>query len=584
MNRKTADIRRLIAETGQVPVGMKLIRDTFNFKVIDKKNVVVEDVNGRDQKVMRVTGLFQEGDKPNANLRTYSTRDVLRPAVEAIQKDVERRAVLGEYDHPCITTPEFDALTPNGWKQFRDISIGDTVYSRVDGNMVESMVIGIVDKPFDGTVYDFDGRFIDTSFTGDHKVIMDTRNGKQVQATVSEIVRDRKSYNKHKIPKVAGWDGENPKYITIPAVDIAISKNRYKNDPTKDLQIKAEVFVSFLGLWLAEGSLVSNTGIFISQIKNDYLVEIEEMLSKFPQELKWEKHKKGYYLADIRLRKYLELLGNKYTKYVPENVKRLSAELLEHLVYWFQIGDGRKKHSRNEIFSVSKQLIDDLHECHVKSGGSGTRSIVEPKCDYEFAGHTIVATRKQVLHQLSLSDKSGIYLDDRFLKITPRQHTGNVYCLMTEHGSFYMKHNGHSFWTGNCDAKIHLDRVSHVITKLWIEDRKVYGEAEILHKLPLGACLRGLFEHKVEVGISSRGVGDMEIQESGGREYYRVMPGYSFVTWDAVAEPSVTGAILNIQESLQKRTKPIHENKARFSKGVYQAMLVREINDFFGLK
>ena len=62
------------------------------------------------------------------------------------------------------------------------------------------------------------------------------------------------------------------------------------------------------------------------------------------------------------------------------------------------------------------------------------------------------------------------------------------------------------------------------------------------------------------------------------------MPGYAFVTWDAVAEPSVSGAILNLQESLQKRTKPIHENKARFGKEIYQAMLVREINDFFGLK
>ena len=55
MNRNLADMRRLIAETGQLPDGMKLIRDTFNFKVLDKKDVVVEDVNGKEQKVMKVT-------------------------------------------------------------------------------------------------------------------------------------------------------------------------------------------------------------------------------------------------------------------------------------------------------------------------------------------------------------------------------------------------------------------------------------------------------------------------------------------------------------------------------------------------
>lgn len=134
------------------------------------------------------------------------------------------------------------------------------------------------------------------------------------------------------------------------------------------------------------------------------------------------------------------------------------------------------------------------------------------------------------------------------------------------------------------DAKIHLDRVSHLMTKVWMDGRKVYGEAEILHNLPCGACLRGLFEHKVRVGISSRGVGDMEVVESAGKELYRVMPGYTFVTWDAVAEPSVSGAILNIQEGLAKRLTPIQRDKNRLSPNAYQQLLVKEINKFFGLR
>lgn len=134
------------------------------------------------------------------------------------------------------------------------------------------------------------------------------------------------------------------------------------------------------------------------------------------------------------------------------------------------------------------------------------------------------------------------------------------------------------------DAKIHLDRASHLITKLWMDGRKVYGEAEILHKLPCGACLRGLFEHKVRVGISSRGVGDMEVAESHGQQIYRVMPGYTFVTWDAVAEPSVSGAILNIQEGLSRRVKAVSTVRNKFSPEVYQNMLVGEINKFFGIK
>lgn len=133
------------------------------------------------------------------------------------------------------------------------------------------------------------------------------------------------------------------------------------------------------------------------------------------------------------------------------------------------------------------------------------------------------------------------------------------------------------------DAKIHLDRVSHVMTKIWMEGKKVFGEAEVLHKLPMGAALRGLFEHKVRVGISSRGVGDMELVEHNGDEVYSVMPGYAFVTWDAVAEPSVDGAILRINESLERKIKPIRSKRKLFSEEAYQDILVKEINAFFGI-
>lgn len=134
------------------------------------------------------------------------------------------------------------------------------------------------------------------------------------------------------------------------------------------------------------------------------------------------------------------------------------------------------------------------------------------------------------------------------------------------------------------DAKIHLDRVSHLLTKVWLEGKKVYGEAEILHRQPCGAALRGLFEHKVQVGISSRGVGDMEMVERNGQELYHVMPGYAFVTWDAVAEPSVGGAILNIQESINRRIKPLKSQLTKIGEEAYNQLLVKEINRFFGLK
>ena len=105
------------------------------------------------------------------------------------------------------------------------------------------------------------------------------------------------------------------------------------------------------------------------------------------------------------------------------------------------------------------------------------------------------------------------------------------------------------------DAKIHLDRVSHLLTKLWMEGNEVLGEIEVLEKTPCGATLKALVESGVCVGISSRGVGDMEVTMVEGQEYYKVMPGFTFVTFDVVAEPSVQGSYLNVMESRDRMLK-----------------------------
>jgi len=115
------------------------------------------------------------------------------------------------------------------------------------------------------------------------------------------------------------------------------------------------------------------------------------------------------------------------------------------------------------------------------------------------------------------------------------------------------------------DAKIHMDRVCHLITKLWLEGNSVYGESEILNddRMPCGSMLACLLDRKVPVGVSSRGVGDMDIKSEGGEEAYLVQPGYQIVTFDAVADPSVTSAQMKIMESRQRfstnKMKPLYE-------------------------
>jgi hypothetical protein len=127
------------------------------------------------------------------------------------------------------------------------------------------------------------------------------------------------------------------------------------------------------------------------------------------------------------------------------------------------------------------------------------------------------------------------------------------------------------------DAKIHMERVSHLITKLWMDGRTVLGELEVINddRCPYGAQLACFIDRNVQVGISSRGVGDMEVTIDEGDDAYEVQPGFAFVTFDSVAEPSVKGTQLErLVESLERMPEK------RNMRAIREALLQREIHRF----
>jgi hypothetical protein len=127
------------------------------------------------------------------------------------------------------------------------------------------------------------------------------------------------------------------------------------------------------------------------------------------------------------------------------------------------------------------------------------------------------------------------------------------------------------------DAKIHLDRVSHLLTRLWFEGRTaVFGELEVLEKTPMGAIAKTLIESKVQLGISSRGVGDMETTIHEGKECYQVLPGFTFVTFDIVAEPSVQGSYLSIRENRDRVLRRLKQHAPKNIREEAEKQIVKQ--------
>ena len=83
------------------------------------------------------------------------------------------------------------------------------------------------------------------------------------------------------------------------------------------------------------------------------------------------------------------------------------------------------------------------------------------------------------------------------------------------------------------DLKINLDRVSHMITKMWMDGPNGYGKLKLL-PTPMGKLIETMLTSGVKLGVSSRGSG--EVDSSGN------VQGFEIVTVDVVAQPSAPGA------------------------------------------
>lgn len=85
------------------------------------------------------------------------------------------------------------------------------------------------------------------------------------------------------------------------------------------------------------------------------------------------------------------------------------------------------------------------------------------------------------------------------------------------------------------DLKINLDRVSHMITEMWMDGPNGYGKLKIL-PTPMGQLVKTMLESGVKLGVSSRGSGN--VREDGSGE----VSDFEIITVDVVAQPSAPGA------------------------------------------
>ena len=108
---------------------------------------------------------------------------------------------------------------------------------------------------------------------------------------------------------------------------------------------------------------------------------------------------------------------------------------------------------------------------------------------------------------------------------------------------------------------VNLQNVSHNVKEMHFEGDNLVGTVEIL-TTPSGNILKELFKNGIKLGISSRGLGSVEmVRESNGETVSKVGDDFELIAFDFVSNPSTHGAFLypetvneSVDNSQQGRT------------------------------
>ena len=108
---------------------------------------------------------------------------------------------------------------------------------------------------------------------------------------------------------------------------------------------------------------------------------------------------------------------------------------------------------------------------------------------------------------------------------------------------------------------VNLERVSHMITKLYPEGKNFIGEAKIMNT-PYGKIVKGLIDEGAQLGVSSRGMGSLETR--GGANYVKD-DFYLATAADIVAEPAAPDAFV---EGIMENKEWIWDNGVLVEKNI----------------
>lgn len=343
--------------------------------------------------------------------------------------------------HPNCYLPNALVLTDNGWKFIKDVSESDKVLSLNPYNR-NIEYVGIIAKqafPYQGEIVRFRNRSLDCAVTADHRMVYLNKSDKRIR------YKSALEFNKNMGAFYRGCE-----YY---AEDI-------KDIDANGKSIPFDLFCEFMGYWLADGSIMHNNQVVISQKKGE---PAYESILRCISDLGCNPYlyQNTIVFNDRELHSYLKQFGTCKNKYISHEIIGSSKRQISIFLDAFVKCNG---YTRNPItfagshgnvfesinlerifFTVSESIYAGLCELLLKVGKRPSITKKSPITTVKKDGTLIKGN-----YEMYIIRECNAVTATFFTK-TQEKYSGIVYDLTLDRNHImYIQQNGKCYWGSNC--------------------------------------------------------------------------------------------------------------------------------------
>lgn len=365
---------------------------------------------------------------------------------------------IGQGAKPGCYTPDHEIFTEEGFKNVRDIGIGEKIWSvNPETNELELASVVKMHKYFhNGKMVQAKSKSIDFIVTPNHNLPIKLRHSKgwkfikAKEALERSEIRTSKKFNWH--PKIHN-PVLNPSLVEIPKIPKTTwHQKEYFSFPLKE-------WLQFSAWFISEGYFSEDRRIEISQTKKQNRKEIKNLLSKMQIDFK-EKVTK-IYIYSKQIGEFMEKeFGNiSEDKKIPKWIRNLPQEYLLSFLETLIKGDGTHRgRNTKTYFTSSETLMNNIVEIAIKLG----KAVTIRKDGNTFE---INIRSGKLWHGLSKKPKTNSWQKEATLKEV--SYKGFVYSpQLDKNHTLIIKRNGKISLNGNSGGLLPKEKVTDEIAKI----------------------------------------------------------------------------------------------------------------------